>query len=87
MVGVAIRMNNIYYIAENQNIIGRTDLHISKDNKVYVLEFKVNGGVDKAIAQIEKEYEPSYRQSFAEIVKIGINWDNKKQLVDVLIKL
>ena len=86
MVGVAIRMNNIYYIGENQNIIGRTDLHIPKDETVYVLEFKVNQNVDEAIAQIEKKYEQSYQNSFAKIVKIGINWDKEKQTTEVLIK-
>ncbi len=86
MVGVAIRMNNTYYIGENQNIIGRTDLHIPKGDTVYVLEFKVNKSVDDAIAQIEKEYEPSYRNNFAEVVKIGINWDKEKQKIEVLIR-
>lgn len=86
MVGVAIRMNNIYYIGENQNIIGRTDLHIPKEGTVYVLEFKVNQGTDTAMTQIEKEYEPSYRNHFAEVVKIGINWDKEKKTTEVLIK-
>ena len=54
MVGVAIRMNNIYYIGENQNIIGRTDLHIPKDDTVYVLEFKVNRGIQKRLLNKSK---------------------------------
>jgi len=86
-VGVAIRMNNIYYIGENQNIIGRTDLHIPKDDTVYVLEFKVNGNTEEAIKQIEDNYELSYRNSFAEVVKIGINWDRQGKEVEVLIAL
>lgn len=87
MVGVAIRMNNIYYIGENQNIIGRTDLHIPKDDTVYVLEFKVNGNTEEAIKQIEDNYELSYRNSFAEVVKIGINWDRQGKEVEVLLAL
>ncbi len=86
MVGVAIRMNSIYYIGQNQNIIGRTDLHIPKDETVYVLEFKVDGKADEAIAQIEKKYEAGYQNSFSKVVKIGINWDKETQKVDVLIK-
>jgi hypothetical protein len=83
MTGVAIRVNNIYYIAENQNIIGRTDLHMSKDDTVYVLEAKVNDKADNAIKQIKEKYGASYRDSFSEVVKIGINWDQKKKKVDV----
>ena len=86
MVGVAIRMNNIYSIGENQNIIGRTDLHIPKEDTVYVLEFKVDENVDEAMAQIEKQYEASYQNSFTKVVKIGINWDKKNQKAEVLIK-
>ncbi|SLM28411.1 conserved hypothetical protein [Desulfamplus magnetovallimortis] len=86
MVGVAIRMNNIYYMGENQNIIGRTDLHILRGGAVYVLEFKVNKNVDEAIAQIEKDYVQSYHNSFEKIIKIGINWNKISKKVDVLIK-
>ena len=86
MVGVAIRMNNIHYIGENQNIIGRTDLHIPKDDTVYVLEFKVDGSTDEAIAQIEENYESSYRQAFSQIIKIGVNWMRKDKAVEVLLK-
>lgn len=86
MVGVAIRMNDTHYIAENQNIVGRTDLHIPKENTVYVLEFKVNESAAVAITQIEKEYEKSYRNHFAEVAKIGINWDKENRNVEVCIK-
>lgn len=86
MIGVAIRMNNIYYIGENQNIIGRTDLHIPKDDTVYVLEIKVDEKAENAIAQIEEKYESSYRNSFAQVVKIGINWNKEEKKAEVLIR-
>ncbi|SLM32782.1 conserved hypothetical protein with an AAA-ATPase domain [Desulfamplus magnetovallimortis] len=86
MVGVAIRMNSIYYIGENQNIIGRTDLHIPKDDTVYILELKVDDKAINAITQIEEKYEASYQKSFARIVKIGINWEKTVKNVDVVIK-
>ncbi len=86
MVGVAIRMNNTHYIGEHPNIIGRSDLHIPKDDIVYVLEFKVNENTEAAMAQIEEKYEQSYKNSFAEVVKIGINWDKKEQIAEVRIK-
>ncbi len=86
MVGVAIRMNNIHYIGENQNIIGRSDLHIPKDETVYVLEFKVNESPEKAMIQIEETYEESYRNHFDEVIKIGINWDKENRNVEVMKK-
>jgi hypothetical protein len=86
MVGVAIRMNNIYYIGENQNIIGRTDLHIPKVDTVYVLELKADDSAEKAITQIEEKYETIYQNSFANVVKIGINWDKKNQKVEVIVR-
>jgi len=88
MIGVAIRMNNIYYICENQNIIGRTDMHIPKDDCVYVLECKANAKASDAIKQIEDKYEQVYKKHFKEIVKIGINWTRKKgqKVVEVIVK-
>ena len=88
MIGVAIRMNKIYFISENQNIIGRTDMHIPKDDCVYVLEFKTNAKATDAINQIEEKYEQVYKKFFKEIVKIGINWTRKegKKNVDVIVK-
>ena len=79
-------MNNIYYIGENQNIIGRTDLHIPRDDTVYVLELKVNDKAENALAQIEEKYESSYRKNFANVVKIGINWNKSDKKTEVLIK-
>jgi hypothetical protein len=88
MIGVAIRMNNIYFISENQNIIGRTDMHIPKDDCVYVLEFKANAKATDAINQIEEKFEQVYKKFFKEIVKIGINWTRKegKKSVEVIVK-
>jgi hypothetical protein len=88
MIGVAIRMNKIYFISENQNIIGRTDMHIPKDDCVYVLEFKTNAKATDAINQIEEKYEQVYKKFFKEIVKIGINWTRKegKKNVEVIVK-
>jgi len=85
MVGIAIIMNNVYYVAENQNIIGRNDLHIPKDKTVYILELKINENADSCIKQIEKKYEANYQQNFQEIVKIGINWNRNKNEVQVIV--
>jgi hypothetical protein len=88
MIGVAIRMNNLYYIGENQNIIGRTDMHIPKEDCVYVLELKANAKASDAVKQIEEKYEQAYRKHFKEIVKIGINWTRKEgqKAVEVIVK-
>ncbi|MBF0101097.1 MAG: AAA family ATPase, partial [Desulfobacterales bacterium] len=64
LVGIAIRMNQTYYAAESQNIIGRTDMHLTKEDSIYVLELKVDDRAENAIKQIETTYEPSYRSLF-----------------------
>ena len=86
MLGIAIKMNDVYYIGENQNIIGRTDLHIPKNNCVYVLELKVNEKAITCIKQINEKYEPAYKNQFERIVKIGVNWDRKNKQVDVMVE-
>jgi len=83
LLGVAIRMNSIYYWPETQNIKGRIDFHIPKDNTIYVLEVKINESTKKAIAQIDEKYTEQYKDLYQHIVKIGVNWNKKRKKVEV----
>lgn len=85
LMGVALRMSSVYYWAEPQNILGRADLHIPKDGKIYVVEVKVNGSATKAIEQIDQKYTTQYQADYDQVVKVGINWDKKKQEVEVIV--
>ena len=85
MVGIAMKMNNIFYVAENQNIMGRTDLHVSINDCFYILEIKVDDNAHNCIKQIEEQYEPAYQDKFKKIVKIGINWNRKRKEIDAIV--
>jgi len=86
MIGIAFKMKNTYYAAENQSIIGRTDLHIPSHNKIYILEIKVDSKVSNCIQQIENQYESAYEKHFKRIIKVGINWNRNQSKIDVIIK-
>jgi len=86
LLGVAIRMNSIYYWPETQNILGRIDFHIPKDNIIYVLEVKINESTKKAITQIDEKYTAQYKDLYQEVVRIGVNWNKKRKKVEVEIK-
>ena len=79
-----LRLNNIYYYPEVQNLKWRADLVIPVNNKYYIVEAKVNESSQKAIEQIEKLYVPQL-QDWKEIIKVWINWNKKDEKFDILI--
>ena len=78
-----LRLNNMYYYPEVQNLKWRKDLVIPVNNKYYIIEAKVNKTTKEAIAQIDKKYMPQFND-WEEIVKVGFNWNKKNRTgVDV----
>jgi len=75
-------MNNMWYFGEVQNIKWRKDMVLLKDNIYYILEFKVNENIEKAIQQIDKLYVP-YLQDWKAIIKIWVNWDRENKEFEV----
>jgi len=62
-------------IAEDATSIGRIDLSVFIDDKVYIFEFKVNQ--TGALKQIkEKNYHQQYRADYNEIYLIGVEFDS-----------
>ncbi len=80
-----LRLNNIYYYPEVQNLKWRKDLVIPVNNKYYIVEAKVNENAKKAIEQINKLYLPQFTD-WKEIVKVWINWDKENKKFDILIE-
>ena len=63
-------------IAEDATSIGRIDLSVFIDDKVYIFEFKVDQ--QGALAQIkEKNYHLKYQANYSEIYIIGVEFDSK----------
>jgi hypothetical protein len=81
-----LRMNNIFYYPEVQNLKWRADLVIPVNSKYYIIEAKVNESAKKAIEQIDKLYVPQFTD-WKEIVKVWINWDKKKKKFEVKIEV
>ena len=56
---------------------GRVDMVIKTATTLYVMEIKLDGTAEDALAQIdEKDYPASFALSGLPVVKVGINFDN-----------
>ncbi len=61
-----------YIQTEYKKCRGRIDMVASTDRYVYVMEFKLHGTPEEAMAQIyEKEYSLPFRKEGKEIILIG----------------
>jgi len=67
-------------IAEDATSIGRIDLSVFIDDKVFIFEFKVDS--KGALAQIkDKNYHLQYKVNYSEIYIIGVEFDSKARNV------
>jgi hypothetical protein len=67
-------------IAEDATNIGRIDLSVFIDDKVYIFEFKVNK--TGSLAQIrEKKYHEKYLAKYNEIYLVGVEFDSNSRNV------
>ncbi|GMO37470.1 MAG: hypothetical protein Ta2B_17170 [Termitinemataceae bacterium] len=73
-------MLGIYCEAQVHTSIGRVDAVLKVDSYVYVVELKVNGTAEEAIAQInDKNYALSFQEQGKRIIKLGIEFDKEKR--------
>ena len=71
------RLMGQYVDVEVKNAIGRADVVIKMPDAVYVLEFKVDGTPEEALAQINsKQYAIPYEIDHRKVVKVGANFDS-----------
>ncbi|MFK5976706.1 MAG: PD-(D/E)XK nuclease domain-containing protein, partial [Sulfurovum sp.] len=67
-------------IAEDATSIGRIDLSVFIDDKVFIFEFKVNQ--TGALAQIKsRNYHLKYKSDYNEIYIVGVEFDSKSRNV------
>jgi len=63
-----------YTETEVSTAVGRTDVVIKNEKNIFVLELKVDGSAQDALAQINsKNYAIPYKYDGREIIKIGVN--------------
>ena len=56
---------------------GRIDLVLKSDSVIYVMEFKLNGSSDEALAQInENGYVEPFLTDGRKIIKVGVNFND-----------
>jgi hypothetical protein len=66
--------------AEVQTSQGRIDLVVRMKDVIYVMEFKYNGSVDEALAQIDgKGYLVPYQSDGRRVVKVAANFDGESR--------
>lgn len=65
-----------------KNAIGRADVVIKMTDAIYVLEFKVDGTPEEALAQINsKQYAIPYEIDYRKVVKVGVNFDSATRTI------
>ncbi len=62
---------------------GSADMVVKTDRLIYVIETKLNGNAQDALAQInEKGYADPYRSDLRKIVKLGLNFSEEERILD-----
>ena len=76
-------MLNIYVRTQVKCAGGRTDMVIFMPDAIYVMELKVNGTAQEALAQInDKGYATPYQTDGRRIVKVGISFNIDKRSIE-----
>jgi len=74
--------NKLRIYPEILSNIGRIDMVIEMENKVYIIEFKCDQGVEVAMEQIKKKkYAQKYKHLGKKILLLGIDFDSEERNV------
>ena len=74
MIYIIIKLMGLYVQAEYRTSCGRIDLLIATEKYIYVIELKLDGSAEEALAQInEKDYALPFTVDGRKIIKIGAN--------------
>lgn len=77
------KLLGFYVQAEYHTSEGRIDLVFQSPMFCYVLEFKLDGTAEEALAQIDdKHYTLPFETSGRQIIRIGINFDSKTRNIE-----
>ena len=74
MIYIIIKLMGLYVQAEYRTSRGRIDLLVGTDKYVYVIELKLDGSAEEALAQINsKDYALPFTTDGRKVIKIGAN--------------
>lgn len=80
---IIYKLLGFYVNAERHTSDGRIDLVLQTDRFIYVMEFKLNGTAEEAMAQInEKGYAQPFEKDGRQLFKIGVNFSNKTRNIE-----
>jgi hypothetical protein len=79
LIYVALKVSLMDVQAEIQTALGRSDMAVSMDHYIYIIEFKIEGA-QSALDQIEeKQYYSPYLGKDKKIILVGIGLDEKER--------
>jgi hypothetical protein len=80
---IVTKLMGLYVKAEYHTSEGRIDLALQTDAYTYVMEFKLNGTAEEALAQInDKNYALPFTADNRKLVKIGVNFSSTTRNID-----
>jgi hypothetical protein len=80
---IVTKLMGLYVKAEYHTSEGRIDLVLQTDAYTYVMEFKLDGSAEEALAQInDKNYALPFAVDNRKLVKIGVNFSSKTRNID-----
>jgi hypothetical protein len=80
---IVTKLMGLYVKAEYHTSEGRIDLVLQTEAYTYVMEFKLNGTAEEALAQInEKNYAVPFAASNCKLVKVGVNFSSKTRNIE-----
>ena len=83
MAYLVMKLMGFYTHTEYKTSKGRIDMVVKTDRYVYVIEFKLHGTAQEAIAQIrEKDYAKPFAKEGKEIILIGAAFNDEKRNLD-----
>ena len=80
---IVFRLAGLYTKVEYHTSRGRIDLVLQTTDYIYVMEFKLDGSAEEAIAQIEeKQYSLPFRNDRRKVFEIGVNFSSQARNID-----
>ncbi len=80
---IVTKLMGLYVNAEYHTSQGRIDLVLQTSDYVYVMEFKLDGSAEEALAQInEKGYARPFETSGRRLMKVGVNFSATTRNID-----
>ncbi len=79
---VIFSLFGMYVDVEVRTPVGRIDMVMRTQTKVYIIELKIDGSAEAAMKQIDiKDYPSRFALCELPVVKVGINFDSEKKTI------